>query len=132
MNYLLDTHTLIWAITEPQKLSEKARILIESPEEHILVSAITFWEISLKHSLQKLHLENIAPNDFPELCEQMDIEVLALEPEICASYHQLAAKYHKDPFDRMLIWFAKYHKLAIISKDETVKLYESEGISVVW
>ena len=132
MNYLLDTHTLIWAITEPNKLSETARNLIEDPEQHILVSAITFWEISLKHSLQKLNLENIAPEDFPNLCLEMDIEVLALDPEICATYHKLDAKYHKDPFDRMLVWLAKSRNFALISKDETVKSYESEGISVVW
>ena len=132
MNYLLDTHTLIWAITEPNKLSETARNLIEDPEQHILVSAITFWEISLKYSLQKLSLENIAPEDFPKLCLEMDIEVLALDPEISATYHKLEAKYHKDPFDRMLVWLAKSRNFALISKDESVKSYESEGISVVW
>ncbi len=62
----------------------------------------------------------------------MDIEMLALDPEICATYHKLEAKYHKDPFDRMLIWLARRQNLVIISKDETVKLYESEGISVIW
>lgn len=132
MNYLLDTHTLIWAITAPQNLSKTARALIEASEQHILVSAITFWEISLKHSLGKLTLENISPEDFPTICREMDIEVLALDPEICASYHQLTGNYHKDPFDRMLIWLAKSQGFSIISKDEMVKLYESEGIPVIW
>ena len=132
MNYLLDTHTLIWAITAPQNLSKIARDLIEAPEQRILVSAITFWEISLKHSLGKLTLENISPEDFPFICREMDIEVLPLDADICATYHKLDGKYHKDPFDRMLIWLAKCQDFAIISKDEMIKLYESDGISVVW
>ena len=132
MNYLLDTHTLIWAITAPQKLSKTAKDLIESPEQHIIVSAITFWEISLKYSIGKLALENISPEDFPNICHEMDLEVLPLDPETCATYHNLRAKHHKDPFDRMLIWLAKTQDFALVSKDESVRLYESEGISVVW
>ena len=132
MSYLLDTHTLIWAITEPQNLSKKARDLIEAPEQRIVVSAVTFWEISLKYALGILTLENISPENFPIICREMDIEVLPLDPEICATYHKLVGKYHKDPFDRMLIWLAKCQNFDIISKDEIVKMYESEGIRVVW
>ncbi|MFN4254293.1 MAG: type II toxin-antitoxin system VapC family toxin [Saprospiraceae bacterium] len=77
MKYLLDTHTLIWAVTAPQRLSPAARQLIESPEQQILVSAVTFWEISLKHSLGKLLLEGIVPEDFPKICVQMDIDTAA-------------------------------------------------------
>ena len=132
MKYLLDTHSLIWAITEPKKLSAKARALIESSDEHIMVSAITFWEISLKYSIGKLHLENIAPEDFPSICQRMDIEILPLDAAVCANYHKLNAFFHKDPFDRMLIWLAKSQNFALISRDETVKLYESIGITVVW
>ncbi len=132
MNYLLDTHTLIWAITESKKLSQKAKELIEDPECHILVSAISFWEISLKHSIGKLILDKISPEDFPEVCHKMDFEVLPMEPETCATYHFLEAKHHKDPFDRMLLWLAQSQNLTIISKDEKLNLYATDGISIVW
>lgn len=132
MKYLLDTHTLIWAITAPQKISPIARQLIESPEQRILVSAVTFWEISLKHSLGKLLLEGILPEDFPKICAQMDIETLPLTPDVCASYHKLGVLHHRDPFDRMLIWLAKSEKFTLISKDEIMKLYEPEGLTVIW
>jgi PIN domain nuclease of toxin-antitoxin system len=132
MNYLLDTHTLIWAITEPEKLSARARQLIESPEQHVVVSAVTFWEISLKYALGKLILEDAEPEDFPRICLQMDIEILPLEPKICAGYHRLKVFHHKDPFDRMLIWLAKSENYTIVSKDKLMELYRSEGVPVIW
>ncbi len=132
MTYLLDTHTLIWAITQPSLLSPKVRALVENPEERIVVSAITFWEISLKFGLGKLSLENVMPDDFPNICKQMDIEVMPLDGDICASYFQLSGNYHKDPFDRMLLWLAKSEKFTLLSKDDNMKKYASEGINVVW
>lgn len=132
MKYLLDTHTFIWAVTEPDKLSDTVRQILESPDSHIVVSSITFWEISLKYALGKILLENVSPEDFPRLCQQMDIEVLPVEAKVCATYHQLRVFYHRDPFDRMLVWLAKCEHLAILSKDEMMKQYESEGIRVIW
>jgi len=132
MNYLLDTHSLIWAITESKQLSQKAKELIGDPQCHILVSAISFWEISLKHSIGKLLLDRISPEDFPKICHKMDFEVLSIEPETCATYHFFEAKHHKDPFNRMLLWLAKSQNLTIISKDEKLKLYEADGLSIVW
>jgi PIN domain nuclease of toxin-antitoxin system len=132
MKCLLDTHTLIWAITEPNKLSKKVRSIIETSENQILVSSISFWEISLKSSLGKLSLENIEPEDFPKLCAQMDIEVIAVDAISCSTYHHLNALHHRDPFDRMLIWQAKCLNIPILSKDESIKLYDPEWIQVIW
>ena len=132
MKYLLDTHTLIWSIVDPNKLSKKVKELIEAPENQIFVSTISFWEISLKASIGKLTLENVAPEDFPALCAQMDISVLSLDSITSSTYHQLKATHHRDPFDRMLIWQAKQLNVAILSKDEYIKMYESEGVQVIW
>jgi PIN domain nuclease of toxin-antitoxin system len=132
MKYLLDTHTLIWAITEPDNLSDRVRQILEAPTSQIVVSAVTFWEISLKYGLGKLQLTNIAPEDFPALCQQMFIEVIPLDEDICSTYHLLQPFYHRDPFDRMLVWLAKCKGFALLSKDSTLKQYESEGITVIW
>lgn len=132
MIYLLDTHTLLWAIIEPARLSDKVKDIIEAPEHRILVSVLSFWEISLKYALGKLAMEQVVPDDFPVLCEKMGVEVLPLSAEQCASYHQLARFYHKDPFDRMLVWQAKQLNIPILSKDDQIKQYESEGILVIW
>ncbi len=132
MTYLLDTHTLIWAITEPDKLSNTVKSLIENPSEHMVVSAITFWEISLKYRLGKLQMDQTSPEELIDVCKRMDLEILPIDPWVCATYHQLKANYHGDPFDRMLIWLAISQKMTILSKDGMMKMYESEGLQIFW
>ncbi|RYF73171.1 MAG: type II toxin-antitoxin system VapC family toxin [Cytophagaceae bacterium] len=132
MSYLLDTHTLIWAVTNPGKLSATARAILTDGENDIVVSAISFWEISMKHSLQKLTLDGLAPEDFPKAAEATGFRLLDLDTAIVSTYHRLKATYHKDPFDRMLIWKALQRNFQLISKDENVSKYASEGLQVFW
>lgn len=132
MNYLLDTHTLIWSLLETEKLSEKARQIIKDPQNLILVSAVNFWEISLKFSLGKLELQGVAPDEFPQIAVECGFELIALMPEETASYHNLKANWHRDPFDRMLIWQAIQQDLTLISKDAAMKNYQEDGLEFVW
>ncbi|CAN5583474.1 type II toxin-antitoxin system VapC family toxin [soil metagenome] len=132
MNYLLDTHTLIWAVTEPQKLSDTAKTILEDTDNEIIVSAISFWEIALKHSIQKLTLVGLTPEDFPKVVIETGFRLVDLDATTAASYHQLSATYHRDPFDRMLIWQALQNNYSLISKDENVMKYASEGLNVIW
>ncbi|WP_028296939.1 type II toxin-antitoxin system VapC family toxin [Olivibacter sitiensis] len=132
MNYLLDSHTLIWAIVDPQKLPAKIRHVLEDRSQDIFVSTVSFWEISLKYALGKLNLQGIVPEEFPELAKMTGFELLSLEPEESSSFHRLDANWHRDPFDRMLIWQALKRNLTFISKDKDVKRYQSIGLKVLW
>lgn len=132
MTYLLDTHVLIWALINPEKLSETAIRLLQSPSQQIVVSTLSFWEISIKSGLGKIHLNGVRPEDFPEVCRQSGFQVLPLDADECASYHFLKPTYHKDPFDRMLIWLAISRHYPIISNDDAIKQYQSEGLTVIW
>ncbi|MEO6758276.1 MAG: type II toxin-antitoxin system VapC family toxin [Saprospiraceae bacterium] len=132
MKYLLDTHAIIWAVTDPSRLSTAALLVLENPDHQILVSPISFWEISLKYALGKLSLHNVTPEDFPAACAAMDFDILPLEPKITSTLHNLRATYHKDPFDRMLIWQALCLDIPLVSKDLEIALYRSEGLKVVW
>jgi PIN domain nuclease of toxin-antitoxin system len=132
MSYLLDTHTLIWAITEPQKLSVLARKILVNSENDILVSAVSFWEISLKYSIGKLRLEGYTPEDFPKATIATGFQIIALNAETTSTYHYLKASYHRDPFDKMLIWQAIQRNFTLISCDENIHKYESEGLKVIW
>ena len=86
MKYLLDTHTLIWLITKKEKLSASVAKIIENPESHIAVSAISFWEISLKYSLGKLQLEGGTPENIYKSMEILAIEMIPLSPKICNTF----------------------------------------------
>ena len=132
MSYLLDTHTLIWAIKERKKLSIAAVGVLENADNSVFVSAITFWEIALKFSVGKLELRNIMPDEFPEASIQAGFQLLSLSPNECASHYKLILTNHKDPFDRMLIWQAIERNLIFISKDERLAQYKTAGLKTLW
>jgi PIN domain nuclease of toxin-antitoxin system len=132
MKYLLDTHTLIWALMEKNKLSVKAQNTLENPDNSIFVSAISFWEISLKFSIGKLSLQGVIPNELPAIVEQMKFKTISLHPDEASTYHRLTSLHHRDPFDRMLIWQALTNNLTLISKDDRMLAYHSDGLKLLW
>ena len=69
MTYLLDTHSFLWAIFVPEKLSRSARETIRDQENEVAVSVVTFWEISLKYALGKLDLVKVKPED-PQVSDE--------------------------------------------------------------
>ena len=131
MNYLLDTHYMLWALTDTKKLSKKIKDEITHPENRIVISAISFWEVSLKTSIGKLELVGFSPEDLPDACMQMGFDIAPLCSIESSSYHKLRATYHRDPFDRMLIWLAICNDYILISADNHVKKYTSEGLRIL-
>lgn len=132
MTFLLDTHTLIWSITEKRKLSRQVKEILENTNITIYVSAISFWEISLKFSIGKLELKGVSPQDFPQLAIQTGFQLIPLIPEETATYHHLKGTWDRDPFDRMLIWQAIRQNLTLISKDDHIAKYKDEGLKTIW
>jgi PIN domain nuclease of toxin-antitoxin system len=114
------------------KLSNNCLEILKNKKNTIFVSTISFWEISLKHSLNKLEILRLMPDALPELVIEAGYELLPLLPEDVANYHQLDAAWHRDPFDRMLIWQAIQKNIILISKDENINKYQSAGLKVVW
>jgi PIN domain nuclease of toxin-antitoxin system len=130
--YLLDTHTLLWALFSPERLPAGVRAILEDPVQTVQASAINFWEISLKYRLGKISFENFDPVDLPKVCAQMRLDILPLLPEEACSYHLVKADVHRDPFDRMLIHQALRRELILLSKDQQVQAYRSIGLRVFW
>jgi PIN domain nuclease of toxin-antitoxin system len=132
MTYLLDTHSFLWAIFSPDKLSKSARETIKDRENEIAVSVVTFWEISLKYALGKLDLVSIKPEDLPGAAEKAGIDILQITPQEAASFHNLPRLTHKDPFDRLIIWQAIQRNMPLISKDREFKDYRKFGLKINW
>lgn len=132
MIYLLDTHTLIWAHTASHKLSGNVQRILQDKSNQIVVSTLSFWEISLKRSLRKLALDGFTPEDFVDASIDAEFQILPLSTDLCSTFYKLSATHHKDPFDRMLIWQALHQKCALISIDRNIRKYTSEGLQVVW
>ncbi len=130
-SYLLDTHSFLWSILEPEKLGKQAQIILENTDNKIFVSSVTLWEISLKYSLGKLKL-GCKPNELLKTLDEMGFEKIPLTVEEAALCYQLPRLAHKDPFDRMLIWQAISHDFDLISKDDKFDNYSQFGLNVIW
>jgi PIN domain nuclease of toxin-antitoxin system len=132
VNYLLDTHSLLWAAFEPRRLGLLARQTLKNPESSVHVSSVSFWEISLKFALGKLELHNCSPESLPEAAGRMGFTLIPLDPETAASFHRLPRTPHRDPFDRMLIWQAIQQGLTLVSRDKDVADYAQYGLRTLW
>ena len=132
MSFLLDTHTLLWALFEPARLGRKGAEILVNADETILVSVVSFWELSLKYAIGKLELGNVTPDDFPSLVRQAGFEVLPLAEADAATYHHLPRLGHKDLFDRLLIWQAISWKLTFITQDKACAAYKKQGLKMIW
>ncbi len=118
MKYLLDTHIILWWLTEPEKISSKARKIIGDKDNEIYVSSVSFWEMAIKKSLGKLPLIN----NILELLVAEGFKTLSLMPEESLSVADLPL-IHNDPFDRMLVIQAKLNDLVIITADKKIMDY---------
>jgi PIN domain nuclease of toxin-antitoxin system len=132
MRYLLDTHTLIWMFLQDELLSNDVRKIIQNPENNVSVSVVNFWEISIKYSLGKLKLKSLTPEMIYQECVNLGISIISLNGNTTSTFHNLNANYHRDPFDRMLIWQAISENFTLISSDKQVIQYKSEGLKTIW
>jgi PIN domain nuclease of toxin-antitoxin system len=128
MRVLLDTHTLLWADAEPERLSAKARALLSSFSTEVLVSAASAWEIARKVRIGKLPQAGAFAAEMPKRIEMLGFQSLAITLEHALRAGQLPGT-HKDPFDRMLIAQAQAEDLALVSNE---RIFDAYGIRRVW
>lgn len=128
MNLLLDTHILLWAAGEPDRLSPAARDLIENPEHRVHFSAASIWEVVIKNGLGR---EDFQVN--PHLLRRGLIENGYIELSV-TSAHTLALAHlppiHRDPFDRILIAQAEVEGFLLLTVDSTILQYQGPIRSV--
>ena len=133
MKLLLDTHALLWSIIEPDRLSPEARSAITDPASQVVVSAVSFWEISIKTALGKLRLEEVTPEQLVDFAQQQGFELLPHDPRLAASFSRLpVAPQHRDPFDRMLVWQAISLGYTLVSRDRKIAEKQTEGLRILW
>jgi len=124
VNFLLDTHVLLWWLSDHKSLTTKAVGAIKDGGNSIFVSSATAWEISIKRVLGKLK----APDGLEETLESNRFHQLPISIR-----HGLVAgslpRYHDDPFDRMLVAQAQTEQLTIITHDVRMEKY---GVTILW
>jgi PIN domain nuclease of toxin-antitoxin system len=102
MRLLLDTHTFIWWDSQFEKLSERAKVLCQDPENELHLSVASLWEIQIKVQLGKVRLHRSLSDIIKEQQETNDIILLPVKAHHVFGLDDLPA-IHKDPFDRIII-----------------------------
>jgi PIN domain nuclease of toxin-antitoxin system len=116
---LLDTHTVLWALSRPDRLDPAIRDAIEDPRNLVAVSSVSVWEVEIKRALGKL----TAPAGFGSTCIEHGFDPLPISFEHAEAAAGLPP-HHSDPFDRMLIAQAISEDLELISDDRVFARYE--------
>lgn len=119
MRLLLDTHVVVWVLSDPNRLTAKTRTAIETEENEIFVSVVSPWELAIKGPREGLHL----PDDLEAQVDQRGFDLLPVlfrhtEPIGSMPYH------HRDPFDRMLVAQAVVDNLTIVTADRKLTNYQ--------
>jgi PIN domain nuclease of toxin-antitoxin system len=128
MRVLLDTHALLWWLSDDAALTRSARRTIADTKNTLIVSAASAWEIATKVRLGRLPSANDLAADFSGHLDRDGFELLAISAE-----HGIRAGLlpgpHKDPFDRMLIAQAQAENMPIITNES---IFESYGVRRIW
>ena len=121
MKFLLDTHLLLWAAGEPAQLPQAARSLLDDPQNELLFSAASLWEVTIKRGLGRAdcrvdsHLlrRGLLDNGYVEL---------SITSEHAVAVDGLPA-IRKDPFDRILVAQAIAEGITLLTADPVVAQY---------
>ena len=128
MRLLLDTCTFLWLAADDSRLTSVARTKCRDPENEVYLSALSAWEISIKHRLGRLPLPEPPARYVSSRRSWLLIEPLAFD-EACAAHDALLPTDHRDPFDRGLVSQAILHGMTIVTPDAEIALYPAP---VLW
>ncbi|USQ79898.1 type II toxin-antitoxin system VapC family toxin [Ornithinimicrobium faecis] len=129
MTYLLDTHAVLWALTDPARLGPAARQTITARSTRLAVSAATAWEISTKQRIGKLPQADALVGGYSRHLDRLGAIRLPIDEE-----HALLAGRldwsHRDPFDRVFAAQAMLESLTLVTNDSAFA--ELNGVATLW
>ena len=115
-------------VAEPERLSRMASAALVDPENDVLLSTVSAWEIAVKYDLAKLRLDRPPERYVPEERARHDVHSCPLEEEATLYLHRLPP-FHRDPFDRMLVCQAIVGGMSVVTPDPNIARYP---VRVLW
>ena len=128
MRLLVDTHSLIWAMDDPAKLSGAAAAAIQDPANDLLISAATVWELAIKVGQNKIALSFPYRQWMERAIADLELTILPITVEYAELQGSLPP-HHKDPFDRLMIAQVLVEGIRIVSVDVAFDPY---GVTRLW
>lgn len=126
---LLDTCTLLWLAADPSKLSDTAKEVLSKEDEPLFVSAITAFEIGLKHRKGRLSLPMEPDVWYEQALAFHGLGEIQVSGKIAARSTMLP-ELHADPCDRIIVATAQLQDLTVLTPDNLIKAYPD--IDVIW
>ena len=126
MDYLLDTHTLIWVLDDTITSYKLPTEIIKDHQKKKYVSIASLWEVTIKLSVNRLSL-NFSLDDLLETIKSKNYILLPIKEAHLEEYLKLPF-HHRDPFDRLLIATAIYEKFTLITSDKENQLYDVKWV----
>jgi PIN domain nuclease of toxin-antitoxin system len=124
---LLDTHVLLWAALEPERIAPDCRAAIEDAANEVWVSAVSAWEIAIKQSLGKLELARPAEHWLPDVLQKTGFESLSVDVPAALRVRALPW-HHRDPFDRLIVAQALEAGLVLATRAAHLNAY---GVTIL-
>ena len=121
MRLLLDTHLLLWALGDPDKLDAATRNLVEDPANEVLFSAASIWEIAIKAALGRADFV-VRPEAVVQAALDTGFGELPVRAAVAARVADLPA-HHRDPFDRLLVAQAMAEPVLLYTVDPLLPPY---------
>lgn len=134
MEFLLDTHIILWTLFSPYNLSQKAIEILCNTKNEFYYSMASMWEISIKHRRHP-NVITRSGTEFMHYCEAMGFKKLPIDDRHICALETLQEKEgcegHNDPFDRILLAQAKGDGMTLITHDNKFSFYDEPYIYLV-
>lgn len=126
---LLDTHVWVWLMLGDGRLGGASRRVLEEavPDNRVLVSVISIWEIAMLESKGRLTLTADCESWVRDAFDAPGVKLAELTPHIAISSTRLPGIFHGDPADRMLMATARESDAILLTADEAILQYAAEG-----
>ncbi len=119
--YFLNTHVVLWWLSEPERLSRAAREAIAHGHHPVYVSAAVAWELTIEKALGRLDF----PTNLEHVLAQERIKTLPITVAHALAVADLP-RHHQDPFDRVQIAQARIERLTLVTRDAEIEQYDVE------
>ena len=131
MNYLVDTHYLLWSLIDPSQIGKHVKQILTDAQTSKYVSKISLWEIALKYSIGKLKLEATTPEGVLTASRESGFKIIDIsEDDIATSYLLPFVENHRDPLDRLIVWQCIRNNIVLLSADVRLRGYKQHGLKL--